>query len=114
MAGLYTQLASRFVFPLHEAVKGHATIRTLRRLEASQWWPRERIEADRLERLRFFLADIDAHVPFFREQFRQRRFDPRSVDALDALQALPLMTKSDVRANADQLRADDAGRLKPY
>ena len=55
MPGLYTVLASRIVFPLHERLKGHRSVAVRRAMERSQWWDPERLAGYRLERLRVFL-----------------------------------------------------------
>ena len=44
---VYTAVCSRAIFPLHERLKGHASVAGRERLEKSQWWPREEIEAER-------------------------------------------------------------------
>ena len=59
----YTAFCSSVLFPLHERIKRHDTSARRRALEHSQWWPRERIEDERLERLRSFLADVAVTVP---------------------------------------------------
>jgi phenylacetate-CoA ligase len=83
-------------------------------MEASQWWPRERIEALQLARLRRLLADAGAHVPYYRDLFARLGFDPRALHSLADLQALPFLTKPLIRAHRDALRADDAGRLARF
>jgi phenylacetate-CoA ligase len=114
MSGAYTRLCSSLVFPLHEAMKGHASVTVRRRLEASQWWSAERIEADRVQRLREFLTDIGAHVPRYRALFVETGFDPRSVQSIADLRRLPLAAKADMRAHAESLKADDHGPLTRY
>ena len=110
----YTAFCAHVLFPLHERLKGHASVAVRKRLEDSQWWSAERIEADRVQRLRAFLTDIGTHVPYFAELFRDRGFDPRTVDSVDALRALPLHGKPEMRAQADRLKADDHGPLTRY
>ncbi|MBL8472257.1 MAG: phenylacetate--CoA ligase family protein [Rhodocyclaceae bacterium] len=111
---LYTAICSNVIFPLHERLKHHDTLRRLRELEQSQWWPAERIRAMQAERLRNFLCDIGRHVPYYRELFAARGFDPASVrDAAD-LAALPALTKSIIRAQGDAMKAVDAGPMSRY
>ena len=110
----YTQLVSRVLFPLHERLKGHATPAALRALERSQWWERERIEALRAERLRALLVHAGLHVPYYRQLFAQRGFDPAGVDGLDCLSELPFLTKPIIRALGDALRSERAGPVQRY
>ncbi|AUM00694.1 phenylacetate--CoA ligase family protein [Zoogloeaceae bacteirum Par-f-2] len=114
MSDLYTRLVAGVLFPFQERLKGHDTVRVRRAMEASQWWPRERIEALQLARLRRLLADAGAHVPYYRDLFARLGFDPRALHSLADLQALPFLTKPLIRAHRDALRADDAGRLARF
>src|SRR5687767_14768843 len=112
MRSLYTELASKLIFPLHERLKGHRSTALRRSLEESQWWAPERLAAAQSERLRAFLLRIGERVPFYRELFRRERFDPRDSGA--SLAALPLLTKPLIRENVDSLIAEDHGPLTRY
>jgi phenylacetate-CoA ligase len=109
-----TRLVAGLFFPLHERLKGHSTVRRLQALEASQWWSRERIEAERVRRLRAFLEDVRAHVPYYRQLFAAAGLAPDAVHSVADLARLPLLTKALIRANSDALKADDAPPLKRY
>ena len=114
MSDLYTRLVAGVLFPLQERLKRHDTVRVRRAMEASQWWPRERIEALQRDRLRRLLADVGAHVPYYRDLFARQGFDPRALRGVADLQALPFLTKPLIRAHSDALRADDAGALARF
>lgn len=111
---LYTALCARVLFPLHERLKHHDSVALRRQLEDSQWWPAARLESLRVERLRSFLGEIGRTVPYYRDMFAARGFDPSAVDSLDALQQLPLLTKPLIRANAERLKAEGHGPLSRY
>ncbi len=111
---VYTAVCSRALFPLHERLKGHASVSERERLERSQWWPREAIESERVVRLRQFLLDVGARVPYWRELFAQHGFDPHSVQSTADLQRLPLLGKPEIRAHADRMKADGHGPLARY
>ncbi len=111
MPGAYTRLASGLLFPLHERLKRHDSVAVRRRLEASQWFPPERLRAEQLERLRGFLADIGARVPYYRDLFRACGFDPAALRSVAGLQALPLLTKAVIRAQGDRMKAEGHGPL---
>lgn len=113
-ASLYTRVAADVLFPLHERVKRHSTVRRLHALEESQWWPPERIAVRQAETLRAFLADIAANVPYYGALFRDRHLDPQAADAAATLAQLPLLAKADIRANRDAMVARDARDLKRY
>lgn len=110
----YTAICSNFLFPLHERIKGHDSVALRKRLEESQWWPAEQLKSYRTRRLQQFLADIGQRVPYYRQLFKQLNFDPNTVRSMDGLQLLPLLTKSDIRENIENLKAKDHGPLTRY
>lgn len=111
---LQSLLISSIVFPLQERLKGHSTVADRRALEQSQWWPRERLEALQVERLRALLGHAATHVPYYRDLFRSLDFDPGSVRAVTDLQRLPFLDKPLIRANTDALKAADARGLTRF
>lgn len=111
---LYTQICSNILFPLHERLKGHHSVALRKQLEQSQYWPRERLDAYRVERLRAFLTQIGQTVPYYRELFARSGFRPEQVVSLDALTQLPLLTKADIRSATDTLKAENHGPLSRY
>jgi len=114
MSGLYTRLVSNVIFPLQERLKHHDTVQVRRLMEASQWWPAERIAVLQADRLRAFLTDIGTHVPYYRKLFASTGFDPSAVKSTADLQALPFLTKAVIKENTDALRADDAKGLARF
>lgn len=114
MPGPYTRLVSGVLFPLHERAKGHDSARRLRALESSQWLAPDAIRALQAQRLREFLVEIGAEVPYYGQLFAQAKFDPASVRTRADLERLPFLTKPLIRANAEALKARDAERLKRY
>ncbi|MFB0934396.1 MAG: AMP-binding protein [Propionivibrio sp.] len=114
MTDLYTRFVSGALFPLQEKLKKHDTVRVHRDMEASQWWPRQRILDLQLKRLQALLQDVAAHVPYYRELFARTGFDPAAVRSVADLQALPFLTKAEIRAHSDALRADNAVGLARF
>jgi phenylacetate-CoA ligase len=110
----YTWLCSSFLFPLHERIKRHESTARRHALEESQWWPPERIEAHRVERLKEFLTSIAARVPYYDRLFRTIGFDPKSVRAVTDLSVLPFLTKDLIRSNTEELKARGAVGLVRY
>lgn len=114
MKSLYTRFASGLLFPLHERLKGHDSVAVRCRLEESQWWHPDRLEAYRVERLRSFLQGIGQRVPYYHRLFGDMGFEPASLKSLSDLRALPLMTKSVIRENVEALKAEGHGPLTRY
>lgn len=107
----YTALIAGPLFRIQERLKGHETMRRLRELEQSQWWDRPTLAAFQAERLRRFLATIASRVPYYRDLFRREGFHPESVRGPEDLTLLPILTKSDIRANRDAFVAEGARKL---
>jgi phenylacetate-CoA ligase len=85
-----------------------------RRLEDSQWWPAERLERHRAERLRALLVKAGEHAPYFRDSFSAMAFDPRSVSSTGDLARLPFLTKSIIRREGERMKSGAAGKLTRF
>lgn len=114
MPGLYTPLVSKWLFPLHERLKHHSTVRVRQGLEDSQWWSADRLQALQLERLRTLLREAGTHVPYYRNLFETLGFDPSGVRDLADLQKLPFLTKAEIRAHGPGLCHDEAKGLRRF
>jgi phenylacetate-CoA ligase len=108
---VYTAIASKVLFPLHEWAKGQRSVAARRELDRVQWWPRERIEALQLERLQNLLRDAHEHVPYYRAALDACSVQPADLRSLDDLRRVPLLSKELIRRHVQDLHADDAGAL---
>ena len=75
----------------------------LRRLERTQWLDPETLERIQVESLRALLTHAGRHVRYWRELFRELRFDPRAVRSRADLAALPVLTRETMRERIDDL-----------
>lgn len=110
----YTRMVSACLFPLHEKLKHHDTVQIRKEIERTQWLSPERLEILRVERLREFLSKVGKHVPYYRNLFRERAFDPSTVRSISDLARLPFLTKEIIRANTDQLKSEVAQGLSRF
>jgi phenylacetate-CoA ligase len=101
---LYTTLITSLVFPLQERLKRHSSVALRERMEAVQWWPAHQVLELQRQRLRVFLQDIAAYVPYYRDLFRRIGFDPLALQGVGDLHAIPFLTKSIIRAHTEQLK----------
>lgn len=111
---MWTRFVSAALFPLQEKLKGHTSVAVRKQLEATQWWPAERLQALQLERLRTLLTEAGARVPYYRELFARLRFDPAAVRHLADLQVLPLLDKAVIRAHTEALKHPQARGLSRF
>ncbi|MBT9521147.1 MAG: phenylacetate--CoA ligase family protein, partial [Dechloromonas sp.] len=93
MSALYTKLVANFIFPIQERLKHHDTVAVRKKMDESQWWPRERIEALQLDRLRNLVSHAEQHVPYYRELFEKIGLTAASIQSLADLQRIPFLTK---------------------
>ena len=110
----YARLVAHWLFPLHEKLKRHDSVRLLRRMERSQWWTPQQLERWRLARLRRLLRHAGAHVPYYGALFQRIGFDPREVHSLADLARLPLLRKADISAAREAFKSDRAAGLRPF
>lgn len=112
---LYTAVVSGLLFPLQEQIKRHSTVRVRRRMDDTEYWPPERLERLRLERLRRLLLRAQTQVPYYRALFDEIGFDARrDLRSLAGLTRLPLLDKALIRRHSADLRAEDAGDLARF
>jgi phenylacetate-CoA ligase len=100
---LYTRLVADCLFPLHERLKGHDSLRLRNALEESQWFSREVLETRSLARLQRFLTDVNATTPYYADLFKASGLSPASFGDSQILLRLPCLTKDLIRANRDRL-----------
>ena len=110
----YTTWASRFFFPLHEALKKHTSVALRKQMEKSQWWDQQRLREFQLERLRDLLKHAQTHVPYYRQLFSDIGFDAGNLSSLADLARIPLLNKSIIKANTEALKSDRAQHLARY
>ncbi len=104
---MHPLLVKRLFFPLHERWFGRPTLSRLRELERTQWLDPERLRALQLRRLRAFLEYAYDHVPYYRARFDARGIHPRAVQSFADFDAVPFLTRQDLRERFDELRSRD-------
>lgn len=110
----YTALCAHLLFPLHERLKGHASVAIRRNMEETQWWPAADLARLQAQRLRSFLQSVNAQVPYYTALFRETGFDPDRVERAEDLRRLPLLTKSLIRAHTEAMKSSRATDLKRF
>jgi phenylacetate-CoA ligase len=82
----------------------------LEEAESRAFWSMERIAAFRDERLRAFIQDCAASVPFYRRWFRSCGVSPHEIRCSQDLQRLPILTKGEVQAHCHELLSEAVPR----
>jgi len=103
----YRWLAQNVVFPLGDRVRGIPIGQRLAELEASQWWPKHRLDALKSERLSALVHHAYEHVPYYRRVMQERGLTARDIRDPSDLAKLPVLTKEIIRREGDAMRARD-------
>jgi phenylacetate-CoA ligase len=79
--------------------------RTRALIAETEFWPAERLEAWRDERIRDLVSYAFERVPYYRRVMTERGVEPRHVLGLADLELLPLISKEDIRDSAEEMLA---------
>jgi phenylacetate-CoA ligase len=95
---MYGALYRHVLLPLFDGViKRRRTLEYWRQAEASQWWPRERLEAFQWEALLRLLQHAAATCPYYRETWAARKLSPERLERWSDFLAWPLITRETIR-----------------
>jgi len=82
---------------LWDVYEGSVRLKTLKKLEASQWQSTRALQAAANEKLQRMCEHAAATSPFYQRRFAAADIDPGRVRCIEDLANLPLLTKADVR-----------------
>lgn len=114
MRDRYTRLVSGVLFPLHERLKRHSTVRVRRELEETQWWDAERLRKLQNQRLQDLLLHCQQQVPYYQKVFQEWGIQAEHIQDVSQLSTLPLLDKAAIRDHLDTLKASNAGELTRF
>lgn len=106
MGQWYETAFRRVLFPAYESVLRHRdTLSWLDQYESDQWLPPAELAKLQWWRLKLLLDYAYREVPYYRKQWQALGVQPADIQSMDDFSALPLLTKADIRANFDDLKA---------
>lgn len=95
------------LLPLVSLALRNGFYRTLKELEETQWLPAETLQRLQIHRLRALLTHAANYVPFYHEMMSSQGIIPGRLASLADLQALPIVSRADIRsAPAGYFEAD--------
>jgi phenylacetate-coenzyme A ligase PaaK-like adenylate-forming protein len=106
---MLTWLSKHVFFPLWELKDGAHRLHHLRELSASQWLTGEQINQRQWERVRAAVKYAFEHCLYYQKSFVAAGFDGSLRTTAD-FQRLPLLTKREIRQNADALLSSEFRR----
>ena len=95
--------AGRIAYPSQECLLNRPTFAYLSELEESQWWTREAIERQQLDKLRVLLQAAEAHCPWHRERIHAAGLDLSRPLSFEDLRLLPTMDKRDAALHGEAM-----------
>lgn len=98
----------RVIFqPLWDAYERSIRLQTLAELEKTQWLSRDELQQRANRKLRRMCVHAVGTSPFYRRRFQEAGIDPATVESIEDLAGLPLLTKMDVRTNLPEILSAD-------
>lgn len=105
-AGWYERLFRTVLFPAYESgLRRRHTLDYLAAYERDQWLAPEQVAALQWERLRRLLDHCEREVPYYRRRWRELGITAADIRNLDDYARLPVLTKADIRANFEDMKA---------
>lgn len=101
---------ARNMFRIQETILGRQSFRILKELNSSQWWPEEKIEKLRTERLKILLHTAHMNSPYWRKLMDSKGILPEEINKLDDIKRFPLLEKNDLRKNREKMVSRIPGR----
>ncbi|MBN2212125.1 MAG: phenylacetate--CoA ligase family protein [Sedimentisphaerales bacterium] len=96
-------LLARTCFRIQERLLGRKTFSIYHELIQSQWWPREKLDALRLQRLQHVVRIAYNHTSFWRGFMDKHGLRPDAIGSLDDLRRFPLIDKQVLRDNREDM-----------
>jgi phenylacetate-CoA ligase len=107
MTGWYEAAFRHALYPAYETgLRGRRTLAHFADYRRDQWLAPEQIAALQWERLKRLLEHCHREVPYYRRRWRELGITPADIGNLDDYAQLPVLTKADIRAHAEELKAD--------
>ena len=102
----YESVLRHVLWPAYEGgLRRRDTPAYMRHYESDQWLSPEQIQALQFARLKRLLDWCYNEVPYYRRRWDAEGIAPQDIRTLDDYANLPVLTKADIRANAEDLKA---------
>jgi phenylacetate-CoA ligase len=106
MTGMNPYLLRKIVYPAYRALKRDDVLRYLDEMHRVQVMEPEEIRAFQWGKLKRLIEHAAVNVPYYRRVFSDLGAEPGDFKSPDDLRSLPVLRKSDVRENLEDLIAD--------
>lgn len=97
----------KFYYALGQKLRGENVYKVLTQLEESQWYSQDKLKLIQWQAIKRILSHAYVNIPFYRQTFDQARIKPDDIREWDDLHQIPILTKNEIRNNANLLKAVD-------
>ncbi len=102
---VYETLFKKILFPSIEKLKGRNTLDYLEEYSVNELKSAEELQLIQLQKLKKILQHCQENVSYYQKQWKSIGFDWREVRSLADYSQLPVLTKTDIRDNYNELIA---------
>ena len=111
---LYTKFVAKLLFPLHEKLKKHDTVRIAKELEKSQWQTTAKIMEKQGLRLNHFIQQAYSNVPYYRGLMDELNISPQDIQSVEDLNKLPLLSKIEIKQHFEEIKSKQSGPVSQF
>lgn len=109
---LYRPINKFLIFPLYYWRRGDKRLKRLAQIEPIQYWTLEEIEHLQFIRVKKMIRHAYKHTRYYRRLMDEHQFKPEDFHLLADIQYLPLLTKSLIQQNLQDMVADNIPKNK--
>lgn len=103
---VYETTLRHVIWPAYEGgLRRRETPRHMRRYERDQWLAPEEVQALQFQRLKRLLGWCYREVPYYKRRWDALGIVPQDIRDMGDFAKLPVLTKADIRDNADEIKA---------
>ena len=99
----YSSFFQNFALPIYDIARGTSRFKYSRILNSCQWLPEREIELLQAKNLRTMYKHAFESVPYYNRLLKSRGLNSDSVQSVEDLQKLPILTKADLRNHYSEL-----------
>jgi phenylacetate-CoA ligase len=103
-------IIARNIFKFQENLLGRPSFTILSELKKSQWWPREKRDQLRLERLQSLVSVAYENTAYWRDLMDEYKIAPLDVQSIADLKRFPLLDKTILREKREEMVWRDEGK----
>jgi phenylacetate-CoA ligase len=92
-------ITEKLILPLSDLMVGHNINNQLAFLNESQWWSKDQLIEYQNNRLRILIKHAYDNVPYYSQIMNERGLTPQSIETIDDLKKLPILTKEIFKEN---------------